>query len=60
MRPLGVAGEETRFVCVPNTIYLKHAYLLKSRMGEALENGNVEVVGDAASAELIEAAALIL
>jgi hypothetical protein len=60
MRPLGVAGEETRFVCVPNTIYLKHAYLLKNRVGEALENGNVEVVGDAASAELIEAAALIL
>jgi hypothetical protein len=29
-------------------------------VGEALENGNVEVVGDAASAELIEAAALIL
>jgi hypothetical protein len=28
-------------------------------MGEALENGNVEVVGDAVSAELIEAAALI-
>jgi hypothetical protein len=59
MRPLGVAGEETRVVRIPNTIYLKHAYLLKNRVGEALESGNVEVVCDVASAELIETAALV-
>ena len=59
MRPLVVAGEEMRFVCIPNTIYLKHAYLSENRMDEALENGNVEVVCDAASAEVIETAALI-
>jgi hypothetical protein len=59
MRPLGFAGEEMRVVRIPNTIYLKHAYLPENRVDEALENGNVEVVCDAASAELIETAALI-
>jgi len=46
MRPLGFAGEEMRVVRIPNTIYLEHAYLSENRVGEALENGNVEVVGD--------------
>jgi hypothetical protein len=59
MRPLGFAGEEMRVVRTPNTIYLEHAYLPENRVDEALENGNVEVVCDAASAELIETAALI-
>jgi len=48
-----------RVVHIPNTIHLEHAYLSENRVDEALENGNVEVVCDAASAELIETAALI-
>ena len=60
MRPLGFAGEEMRVVRVPNTMHLEHAYLSENRVDEALENGNVEVVCDAASAELIKTAALIL
>ena len=59
MRPLGFAGEEMRVVRIPNTIHLEHAYLPENHVDEALENGNVEVVCDAASAELIETAALI-
>jgi hypothetical protein len=59
MRPLSFAGEEMRVVRIPNTIHLEHAYLSENRVDEALENGNVEVVCDAASAELIETAALI-
>ena len=46
MRPLGFAGEEMRVVRIPNTIHLEHAYLSENRVDEALENGNVEVVGD--------------
>ena len=46
MRPLGFAREEMRVVRIPNTIHLEHAYLSENRVGEALENGNVEVVGD--------------
>ena len=59
MRPLGFAGEEMRVVRIPNTIDLEHAYLSENHVDEALENGNVEVVCDAASAELNETAALI-
>ena len=59
MRSLGFAGEEMRVVRIPNTIHLEHVYLSENRVDEALENGNVEVVCDAASAELIETAALI-
>jgi Fe-S cluster assembly iron-binding protein IscA len=59
VRPLGFAGEEMRVVRIPNTIHLEHAYLSENRVDEALENGNVEVVCDAASAEVIETAALI-
>ena len=60
MRPPGFVGEEMRVVRIPNTIHLEHAYLSENRVDEALENGNVEVVCDAVSAELIETAALIL
>ncbi len=59
MRPLGFAGEEMRVVRIPNTIHLEHAFISENRVDEALENGNVEVVCDAASAELVETAALI-
>ena len=47
----GVAGEETRFVRIPNTLHLEHAYLSENLVEEALENGNVEVVGEAAELE---------
>lgn len=47
----GVAEEETRFVRIPNTLHLEHAYLSENLVEEALENGNVEVVGEAAEPE---------
>jgi lactate racemase-like protein len=47
----GVAEEETRFVRIPNTLHLEHAYLSENLMEEALEKGNVEVVGEAEEPE---------
>src|ERR671920_1007716 len=43
----GVPAEETRFVRIPNTLHLEYAYLSENLVEEALENGNVEVVGEA-------------
>jgi hypothetical protein len=43
----GVTPEETRFVRIPNTLNLEHAYLSENLVDEALENGNVEVIGEA-------------
>jgi hypothetical protein len=47
----GVAGEETRFVRIPNTLHLEYVYLSENLVEEALENCNVEVVGEAAELE---------
>jgi hypothetical protein len=44
----GIPPEETRFVRIPNTLHLEHTYLSENLVDEALENGNVEVVGEAA------------
>jgi hypothetical protein len=44
----GVPPEETRFVRIPNTLHLEHAYLSENLVDEALENDNVEVIGEAA------------
>lgn len=43
----GVPAEETRLVRIPNTLHLEHAYLSENLVDEALENGNVEVIGEA-------------
>jgi hypothetical protein len=43
----GVPAEETRFVRIPNTLHLEHAYLSENLVDEALENGNVEVLSAA-------------
>jgi hypothetical protein len=47
----GVAEEETRLVRIPDTLHLEHAYLSENLVEEALENGNVEVVDEAAEPE---------
>ena len=44
----GVEPESTRFVRIPNTLHLRYAYLSENLLDEALANGNVEVVEDAA------------
>jgi hypothetical protein len=44
----GIPPKETRFVRIPNTLHLEHTYLSENLVDEALENGNVEVVGEAA------------
>jgi hypothetical protein len=44
----GVPPEETRLVRIPNTLHLEYAYLSENLVEEALENGDVEVVGEAA------------
>jgi Lactate racemase N-terminal domain len=44
----GVEPEATRFVRIPNTLHLRYAYLSENLLEEALANGNVEVVEDAA------------
>ena len=44
----GVEPEDTRFVRIPNTLHLRYAYLSENLLDEALANGNVEVVEDAA------------
>ena len=50
----GVAPEDTRFVRIPNTLHLRHLYLSENLVQEALENGNVEVVGEAGEPEFDE------
>src|ERR671917_1011709 len=50
----GVEPEDTRFVRIPNTLHLRYAYLSENLLDEALANGNVEVVGDAAEMEFDE------
>jgi Lactate racemase N-terminal domain len=47
----GVEPEETRFVRIPNTLHLRFLYLSENLLEEALANGNVEVVEDAAEVE---------
>jgi hypothetical protein len=44
----GVEPEDTRFVRIPNTLHLRYAYLSENLLDEALANGNVEVVENAA------------
>jgi hypothetical protein len=44
----GVDAEETRFVRIPNTLHIRYVYLSENLLEEALANGNVEVVEDAA------------
>jgi lactate racemase-like protein len=51
----GVEPEDTRFVRIPNTLHLRYLYLSENLLEEALANGNVEVVEDAAEAEFDEA-----
>jgi hypothetical protein len=50
----GVEPEDTRFVRVPNTLHLRYAYLSENLLDEALANGNVEVVEEAAEMEFDE------
>jgi Lactate racemase N-terminal domain len=47
----GVEQEDTRFVRIPNTLHLRYLYLSENLLEEALANGNVEVVEDAAEVE---------
>ena len=47
----GVEPEDTRFVRIPNTLHLRYLYLSENLLEEALANGNVEVVEDAAEME---------
>jgi hypothetical protein len=50
----GVDPEDTRFVRIPNTLHLRYLYLSENLLDEALANGNVEVVEDAAEMEFGE------
>ena len=50
----GVEPEDTRFVRIPNTLHLRYLYLSENLLDEALANGNVEVVEEAAEAEFDE------
>ena len=50
----GVASEDTRFVRIPNTLHLRHIHLSENLVDEALENGNVEVIGEASEMEFDE------
>jgi Lactate racemase N-terminal domain len=50
----GVEPEDARFVRIPNTLHLRYAYLSENLRDEALANGNVEVVEDAAGLEFDE------
>jgi hypothetical protein len=50
----GVEPEDTRFVRIPNTLHLRYAYLSENLLDEALANGNVEVVEEAAEMEFDE------
>ncbi|MCA1848146.1 MAG: nickel-dependent lactate racemase, partial [Actinobacteria bacterium] len=51
----GVEPEDTRFVRIPNTLHLRYAYLSENLVDEALANGDVEVVEEAAEMEFDEA-----
>ena len=44
----GVDPEDTRFVRIPNTLHIRYVYLSENLLEEAVANGNVEVVEDAA------------
>src|SRR5919107_1608954 len=44
----GVEPEDTRFVRIPNTLHLRYAYVSENLVDEALANGNVEVIEEAA------------
>src|ERR687894_1595644 len=44
----GVEPEDTRFVRIPNTLHIRYVYLSENVLEEAVANGNVEVVEDAA------------
>jgi len=50
----GVEPENTRFLRIPNTLHLRFAYLSENLLDEALANGNVEVVEEAAEMEFDE------
>jgi uncharacterized protein (DUF362 family) len=50
----GVEPEDTRFVRIPNTLHLRYACLSENLLEEALANGNVEVVEEAAEMEFDE------
>ena len=50
----GVPAEETRMVRIPNTLRLEHVYLSENLVDEALENGNVEVLGEVTEPEFGE------
>ncbi len=41
----GVLEEETRFVRIPNTLHLEHAYLSENLLEEARAAGDLEVIG---------------
>ncbi|PLS86942.1 MAG: DUF2088 domain-containing protein [Actinobacteria bacterium] len=41
----GVPAEETRFVRIPNTLHLEHAYLSENLLEEARAAGDLEVIG---------------
>jgi hypothetical protein len=49
-----VRAEETRFVRIPNTLHLEHAYLSENLVDEALANSNVEIVGEPAEPKFDE------
>src|ERR671917_609581 len=51
----GVEPEDTRFVRIPNTLHLRNLYISENLLEEAIANGNVEVVEEAAEAEFDEA-----
>ena len=42
----GVPEEDTRFVRIPNTLHLEHAYLSENLLDEAREAGDLEVLGE--------------
>jgi hypothetical protein len=42
----GVPPEETRFVRIPNTLYLEYLYVSESMVEEVLANAETEVAGD--------------
>ena len=50
----GVEPEDTRFIRIPNTLHLRYAYLSENLLDEALANGNVEVVEEAAELDFDE------
>jgi hypothetical protein len=42
----GVEPEDTRFVRIPNTLHLEYLYISENMLDEAIQNAEVEVVGD--------------